>query len=188
MSQIDPPKVGGTAGEPPADDDLVRRSRDDPQAFAAIYHRYVQKVYRYVYGRVGDPAAAEDVTSQVFFDAMVALPRYRPRGSFPAWLFSIARRRSADHFRRRTEPIRPDNRWPMPPDPGPDSESLGLLRDILGTLTEKEKELLSLRYAGELSHREIGRVLGKSEAAIKMAMARLIRKMKARWESQDGRG
>jgi RNA polymerase sigma factor (sigma-70 family) len=59
------------------------------------------------------------------------------------------------------------------------------LRDILGTITDKERELLSLRYAGELSHREIGRLTGKSEAAIKMAMVRLIRKMKALWESQD---
>ena len=63
---------------------------------------------------------------------------------------------------------------------------MGRLRDILGTLTEQERELLTLRYASELSHREIGRVLGKSEAAIKMAMVRLIRKMKALWESHDG--
>jgi len=186
MRQIDPPKVELTAGEPPSDDDLVGRSRDDPQAFAAIYQRYVLKVYRYAHARVGDTAAAEDVTSQVFFDALVALPRYHARGSFAAWLFSIARRRCADHFRRRTDPIRPDDVWPPPADPGPDSETLGRLRSVLEMLSEKERDLLTLRYAGELSHREIGHVLGKSEAAIKMAMVRLMRKLKALWETQDG--
>jgi RNA polymerase sigma-70 factor (ECF subfamily) len=174
-----------SAGGPATDDDLVRRSQHDAQAFAAVYQRYAKRVYRYAYRRVGDAAAAQDVTSQIFFDALVALPRYRPRGLFGAWLFAIARRRCADHFRRRSQARRPDDSWPAPADPGPDAEALCRLRDILGTITDKERELLSLRYAGELSHREIGRLTGKSEAAIKMAMVRLIRKMKALWESQD---
>ena len=186
MSEIAPQMESFSGGGLPTDDDLVRRAQDDAQAFAAVYQRYAKRVYRYAHSRVGDAAAAEDVTSQIFFDALVALPRYRPRGLFGAWLFAIARRRCADHFRRRSQAPGPDDSWPAPVDPGHDAEALGRLRDILGTLTEQERELLTLRYASELSHREIGRVLGKSEAAIKMAMVRLIRKMKALWESQDG--
>ena len=75
MSEIAPQMESFSGGGLPTDDDLVRRAQDDAQAFAPVYQRYAKRVYRYAYSRVGEAAAAEDVTSQVFFDALVALPR-----------------------------------------------------------------------------------------------------------------
>ena len=81
---------------------LAEQSRGgDANAFAELYQRYLTPVYRYIFRRVGgDVAAAEDLTSQVFLEALHSLSGYRERGHFVAWLFTITRRRLADRYRR----------------------------------------------------------------------------------------
>src|SRR5512139_3936307 len=81
---------------------LTERSRDgDAEAFAELYRRYLTPVYRFIFRRVGgDVAVAEDLTSQVFLEALDGLSGYRERGRFVAWLFTIARRRLADRYRK----------------------------------------------------------------------------------------
>ncbi len=86
MLRTGPPTEFATADEEAA---LVAAARRDPQAFAPLYHRYFDPVYRYCYRRLGGPEAAADATSQVFAKALAALPRYRD-GSFRSWLFAIA--------------------------------------------------------------------------------------------------
>src|SRR5690606_23373838 len=105
----------GAVSPAPDDAALVRAARGDPAAFAALYRRYVGPVYRYLYSRLGHAAEAEDLTAQVFSEALQALPRYRERKRFAAWLFAIARRRLADHYRRQrpSEPL--DERLPGQP-------------------------------------------------------------------------
>jgi RNA polymerase sigma-70 factor (ECF subfamily) len=76
--------------EPPAADDgaddslIVRAARSDPAAFAPLYRRYVTRVYRYIYSRVGNNADAEDLTAQVFLAALEGLQRYHEQGNFAA--------------------------------------------------------------------------------------------------------
>ena len=178
-------------GDPGADAALVEASRRDPAAFAALYRRYVTSIYRYVYSRVGGRSAAEDLTSQVFIEALEGLGRYREQGNFAAWLFTIARRRVADHFRRR----RPDLLLDEELDGTAGAESLlaGMVREealqrlaaLVSDLGEHQQELLRLRFAGGLTYGQIGAVVGRSEAAVKMAMHRLLRRLEARWEERD---
>ncbi len=171
---------------------LVRAALHDLGAFAELYRRYVGPVYRYLYSRLGHAAEAEDLTAQVFSEALQALPGYRERERFAAWLFSIARRRAADHFRRLRphEPL--DERLP---DPAKDAdllaqalraEALERLAELVGGLSEAEQELLRLRFAGGLSYAEIGAVVGKQEGTVKMAMHRLLRRLEQDWEDCDG--
>ena len=82
----------------PADAELVRQAVKDRAAFATLYRRYLTPVYRYFYVRTGDRQQAEDLTAQTFISAMEGLPRYRERGTFAGWLFTIAARRLADHL------------------------------------------------------------------------------------------
>lgn len=91
----------------------AQAARHEARAFAAIYRRYVDNVYRYGYSRVGSQADAEDLTAQVFLDALQGLNGYRERGTFSAWLFTIAHCRIVDHYRRR-RPAR--RRCPGSPD------------------------------------------------------------------------
>ncbi|GAB4580098.1 MAG: hypothetical protein Fur0022_28370 [Anaerolineales bacterium] len=80
---------------------LVDAARQNPEAFDALYCRYLTPVYRYLYSRVQNRADAEDLTTQVFIEALEGLARYRDRGTFPAWLFTIARRRAIEYHRRK---------------------------------------------------------------------------------------
>src|SRR5687767_10813554 len=68
---------------------LIARAAHDAQAFAFLYRRYLDPVYRYCYHRLGSKEAAEDVTSQVFSKALGALSTYRGERPFRSWLFAI---------------------------------------------------------------------------------------------------
>lgn len=170
---------------------LVRAARRDTAAFARLYRRYVTPIYRYVYSRVGHAAEAEDLTSQVFAEALEGLPGYREQGHFSAWLFSIARRRVADHHRRRRTTLPLDEVTAGPAgqlDPLAqvvEGEALSRLGALVSELGEGEQELLRLRFAGDLTYAEIGAIVGRSEAAIKMAVHRLLRRLEAEWEASD---
>ncbi len=72
------------------EDQLVERAKQDADAFGELYDHYFGQIYRFVYSRLHNQEAAEDVTSEVFFKALRAIGRYRPSGHpFSAWLYQI---------------------------------------------------------------------------------------------------
>ncbi len=173
------------------DDALARAAQKNRAAFVPLYRRYATRVYQYIYSRVSNQADAEDLTAQVFADALAALPRYRPQGRFAGWLFTFAYRRSADFHRRPRVETLTDQLTTT--DPGPDElavqrETFQRLEQLLDQLSQEEQEMIQLHYAACLSYAEIGDVLHCSEGAIKMAMSRLIQKLRARWEVTPGGG
>jgi len=93
--------------EQPDDDEssLIEAAKSDPHAFAPLYQRYFDPVYRYAYYRLGNPERAADATSQVFVRALAALPNYRA-GSFRGWIFSIAHNVVVDTGPARNPSIR----------------------------------------------------------------------------------
>jgi RNA polymerase sigma-70 factor, ECF subfamily len=178
------------SGPLPAEADeagLVRASQERPEAFAALYERHVDRIYRYLELRVGSHDAA-DLTQQVFLKAFASLPRYTGRGlPFAAWLFRIARNVATDHHRssRRT----PDALLPdvvqieslSPEQSALRVEMLGRLRSLLRELSVEKRELLAMRFGAGLSSREIGAVLGKSEAAVKKQLTRILQSVKEKY-------
>ncbi len=175
----------------PDDAALVRAARWDRGVFAALYRRYVDRIYRYVYSRVGRKADAEDLTARVFTEALEGLDGYREQGEFSAWLFTIAHRRVVDHYRRK-RPTRPLDEALDTVGDGPNplaevvrEERLERLAGLVNGLDEEKQELLPLRFAGELTYREIGEIVGRSEGAVKMAIHRLLRRLEEAWEDED---
>lgn len=83
------------------DEALAVRAKDDGQAFALIYERYADRVYRYARYRTADPRDAEDLTSDVFLRALSAIGRYAPRAPFYSWIYRIARNAVVDRHRAR---------------------------------------------------------------------------------------
>ncbi len=175
------------------DDALVMAARRDPACFTALYRRYASRVYRYLYGKVGNQAEAEDLTSQVFLEALKALPRYRPQGAFAAWLFTLARRRAVDLHRKDRGELPVDwleERAGAEPDPLLQAvrlEELSRLTHLYNQLGEEKQELIRLRYAAGLSYNEIGRILGTSQAAAGMAIHRTLQWFKDHWEDENER-
>ena len=192
-SQVDRP----TALPPDDETALIAAARHDVAAFALLYRRYVTPIYRYLFSRTGNEADAQDLTAQVFLEALEGLPRYRERGNFAAWLFTIARRRAIDQYRRRS---------PLPLDDAPDfddvldggddndplsrvieHEMLDRMKDLIAQLDDDQRDLLRLRFAAGLTFGQIGIILGRSEAAVKMAVHRLLDQLRAKWGAQDER-
>ncbi len=174
-----------------SDDELAIAARTDRRAFDLLYRRYLDRVYRYTFSKTADPVIAEELTSSIFLDALEGLNRYKPRGTLAAWLFTIARRRCADYH--RSSPPLPLIAEALPafegqPEDEKDRKDFFLrLEKILARLSEEELNMLRLRYAADLSHAEIGHIIGKSEAATKMALSRLIRRLRGVWEIDDER-
>jgi RNA polymerase sigma-70 factor (ECF subfamily) len=178
---------------------LVERAKQgDKQAIGELYHRHVDMVYRYVYGRVKDEAVAEDVTAQVFLKALEGLPGYqlgdRP---FAAWLYRIARARTVDYWRQqqRRQHVPLADTWPAE---GPRPEELLSIEiewstaiDLLAQLTDDQQDVILLRFIGEMSLSEVAAILGKNVNAVKAiqhralaSVARLLQRQKAREQNE----
>ena len=183
-----------TGGQDNAIDDvvLVRAARHDPVAFAALYRRYVTPIYRYLYSRVGNAADAEDITAQTFIAALEGLPGYRERGNFAAWLFTIAHNKAADHHREQHPHLPLDEALDSPRHGEHPlasmmrKEALQRLSALVAGLEEDKQELLRLRFIAGLTYRQIGTILGRSEGAVKMSIRRLLHRLEAELEVNNG--
>jgi len=162
---------------------LVDAARADPQAFSALYERYLGPVYRYCFVRLGDRAASEDATGETFVKALAALPNYRG-GLFAAWLFRIAHNVVVDAQRRR-QPTAPLESAGEPADHDPTPEDIAVSHDVatalrasLARLSDDQRAVIELQLA-DWSQREIAATLGKSPAAVKMLRLRALGRLKA---------
>lgn len=166
----------------------IEAARSDPAAFSNLYRHYIPAVYRYLYQWVGNSAEAEDLTSQVFTEVLEGLAHYRERGNFTAWLFTIARRKAISAYRKQRKNLPLDEAEDIP-EPIQDpldnmvqAEQLDRMNALVDGLKKDQRDLLRLRFTAGLSYKEISAVLGRREAAVKMAISRLLRKMYKKWE------
>jgi RNA polymerase sigma-70 factor (ECF subfamily) len=169
-------------------DQLVSVAQGNPTAFGALYDRYVHAVYRYHYSRVGEAGEAEDLTAQTFLAALEALPRYRGRGQFSAWLFQIARSKAMDYFRRRRPQVSLENAEGRSNQSDllaqiVEGDDLRRLSRLIAGLPEPERELLRLRYVADLTFAEMASVLGKTEQSVKKSVYRLLERLHGRMEA-----
>jgi RNA polymerase sigma-70 factor (ECF subfamily) len=169
-----------------SDEDLARLAKQETAAFAELYHRYIQRVYRYHLARLGSPTDAQDLTAQTFLAALESIASYRGSGSFAAWLIGIAHNKLSLYFRQsnRTEALEDG---PDPVDPAPALELVAGERlqfvhvcQALTRLTAERAEAIVLYTFADLSAAEVGRVMGKSEAAVKMLVQRGLRELRQR--------
>ena len=176
---------------------MVRDARaGDSHALGQLYDTYRDRVARFATGRLGDPEKAEDVTSETFEAVCRNLRSYRAGTDFEAWLFTIAHRRVADHFRRRyrrhevtlDEASSPADGGQALPGillavAGPEEAVLAAERraEVAGAfrrLRPDQQEVLALRVLGGLSAAQVGEVLGKSEGAVRVAQHRALRSLR----------
>lgn len=164
----------------------------DREAFAQLYDRYVDTVFRYVYVRVGQRALAEDLTSETFIRAMRRIDTFTWQGrDIAAWFVTIARNLVADHVksaRFRFEVTTADMRDADQRVDAPDEEVLTRLRDeglvaAIRSLGSDQAECITLRFLQGLSLADTAAVLGRSEGAVKQLQ---LRATKALRKALDG--
>lgn len=174
---------------------LARQAQaGEKAAFAALYRRYLARVYRYFYARTGAAQWAEDLTAQTWLAALESLPNYRERGTFAAWLFAIAARRYADAYRAQAAvpPEAPDDLCD-PPDPAPLPEAAAIHAEQMATLARRLRALppdraqaVALHFFGGLSHKETARAMGRTQIAVKSLLHRALRELRERWNDAQG--
>jgi RNA polymerase sigma-70 factor (ECF subfamily) len=166
---------------------LVELARaGDTEAFGQLYDHYHVSVYRFLYYRVGQVALAEDLTSETFFRALRSMGSFRWQGKdFGAWLMTIARNLTADHFkagRTRLETATEDMGAHDAPTEGPETSVLASLTNeaLLQALTQlptEQQDCLVMRFLQGLSIAETAKVLGRSDGAVKQLQLRGVRNL-----------
>ena len=157
------------------EESLVRRAKQhDQEAFAQLYEEYFDKIYRYVTLRMGDRMEAEDITQQVFLNAIKAISSFKWKGvPFSAWLFRIAHNQVVDCLRKKTKRATATlEESEVTSDDDPQlifERKLNIEQLTLATkkLTPAQQEVISLRFASEMSINQVAKIMGKSEGAIK---------------------
>jgi len=166
---------------------LVDRAREgDPDAFASLYDRYVERVYRFVLYRVhGDTALAEDITSEVFLRALRKIKGFTWQGrDVGAWFLTIGRNLVLDHFksgRARLEvlgienPVAVDDRVLDAEDAALSRVSTQDLYKAIQQLGTEQQEVIYWRFLQGYSVAEAAAAMGKTDGAIKALQYRAVK-------------
>ncbi len=175
--------------------ELVERAKEeDPEAFGVLYKRYVRKIYRYIWYRIGNHQDTEDLTAKVFYKALANIDRYEQRGKpFSAWLYRIAHNLVANWFRDRERRRKRKEiflGW-LPrttqPEDGPEAQveikegekaRREAFLEIIRRRPPNEQQLLILKFVEGMSNAKIGRIVGCSEGAVKSRYFRILKSLK----------
>jgi RNA polymerase sigma-70 factor, ECF subfamily len=169
------------------EEQLVEQAKTNPEAFGKLYELYVEKIYNYVYYRIGNHHDAEDLTAKTFHRALNHIPNYNHKGiPFAAWLYRIAHNLIAnwhrDHNRRQVVALEQvtlsSDRQEMPHHAAEQTNERELLLAAIQKLPSERQELLTLKFVEKMSNAEIGQVMGRSEGAIKSLYHRTLVSLK----------
>jgi RNA polymerase sigma-70 factor, ECF subfamily len=172
---------------------LVELARSDPEAFGELYRRNVDRIYTYVFYRVGSAADAEDLTARTFYQALGGIHRYVDQGvPFLAWLYRIAHNLVANHHRNRArwketslDQLEIRGQVTERPDSAVEAgERQRALAMAIRRQPEERQRLLILKFTDRLSNEEIGRMMGRTESSIKSLYFRTLRALKADLEAR----
>jgi RNA polymerase sigma factor (sigma-70 family) len=141
--------------------------------------KLIRSVYAYVAYRVGPGADAEDITSEVFERALRYRESYDPkRGEPMAWLIGIARSAVNGAFRETLLPLDSVEEQAAPGDLADDAVRRLTLVDAAARLSERDRELIALRYGAGLSGKQMGRLLDMSRNAVDVAVHRAVERLR----------
>jgi RNA polymerase sigma-70 factor, ECF subfamily len=157
---------------------LIEAAQSDPGCFAQLYENNFERVYAYILKRVGDRDQAQDLTSDVFYNALESIGQFEWRGiPFVVWLYRIAANAIIDRGRRasRLEAARLASRAESAPDSAADREAAeyhARLFKLVEELPDDQRRVITMRFAQERTTAEIAKEFGRSEGAIKQLQFR----------------
>ncbi len=167
--------------------ELARRSKTDAHAFTSLYERYYPRVYKYIYFRVGDHSAAEDLVSTIFLKALEKIDSYQEkRGEFSLWLFRIAHNVLVDSYRKRARvsamalkeiDLEPTGER-FPEHQALKQQSDDELLDQIALLTEREQEIIGLKFGAGLGNKKIAVLVDLKENHVAVILYRAMKKLR----------
>jgi RNA polymerase sigma-70 factor (ECF subfamily) len=159
--------------------------REEVQPFEQLYQEHLERIYRFVYSHVRNREVAEDLTSHIFLKAVRGLDLERSAHSSTAWLFRVAHTTIADYwrayYRQATHSLEElvEAGWEGPVDadlPLVRSRAADRVEDILQTLPERDREVLTCRFLLNLSVRQTAVSMGVTETNVKVMQYRALRR------------
>lgn len=163
------------------------QAKQDTEAFAVLYDKYVEKIYRFVYFKVSNKEEAEDITSEVFLHIWQYLIRETEKGvvNFRGLLYRITRNQIVDYYRRRAK--RQEEGLEMVEEiPGENKgieeinfqQEAAVLFEEIKKLKQEYQEAIFLRYIEDYSIGEIASILGKGKTAVRVTIHRAKKALK----------
>jgi RNA polymerase sigma-70 factor (ECF subfamily) len=168
---------------------LIEAAQQDPARFADLYELNFERVYAYVVKRVHDRAEAEDLTAEVFHQALANLKRFEWRGiPFAAWLFRIAANLISDRWQRSGREVGDEESIgsaQVSPVEIEEVERRATLFRLVETLPAEQKRVVLLRFVEQKSIKEVASRIRKTEGAVKQLQFRALTTLKARMEGAN---
>jgi RNA polymerase sigma-70 factor (ECF subfamily) len=156
-----------------------KAARGDFEAFGQLYSIYLDRIYRYVLYQVKDRMTAEDITEEVFVKAWKAIKSCKGKGhTFSAWIYRIAHNHIINTLRnvRKYSSIEMENITELN-NPNLDVEMTldqQELLDAVAELPQNQGQVITLKFIEGLDNREIAKIMGKSEGAIRILQLRAL--------------
>jgi RNA polymerase sigma-70 factor (ECF subfamily) len=179
---------------------LKDAQRGAPAAYDRLYNLYVDKIFRYVYARLGQRETAEDLTADVFVRLIQVLPRFsvnaeRPVASFSAWLYRIASNLLTDHRRRQQHRQHADLAdhahlagGGLSPDQHATAAEEGqIVIQALAELGPEQQAVVLYRFAEQYSTQEVADLMGKTTGAVKALQHRALISLRRLLSSEASR-
>lgn len=174
---------------PSEEQQLVEDAKTNGDSFAKLYDYYFPKIYGYIACKSNSRADAEDLTGEVFMKALEALPNFEWRGApFSAWLFTIARNTLNNYYTKSSKNrhnelddarfVADEAKDISPKKVAMQEELSGRVKEVMGQLSEKELNVIQLKFFSQLNNREIVKVTGLSESHVAVIIYRTLRKIK----------
>jgi RNA polymerase sigma-70 factor, ECF subfamily len=168
---------------------LIEAAQRDSARFAELYELNFERVYAYIVRRVRERAEAEDLTAEVFHQALANLPRFEWRGiPFAAWLFRIGANLILDRRQQSGREVADEERMDaaeVNPVEIEEVERRATLFRLVARLPEEQKRVIELRFVDQKSIKEVAREIRKTEGAVKQLQFRALSSLRARLEGAD---
>jgi RNA polymerase sigma-70 factor, ECF subfamily len=168
---------------------LIEAAQKDPARFAELYESNFERVYAYIVKRVRDRAETEDLTAEVFHQALANLKRFEWRGiPFAAWLFRIAANLISDRWQRSGREVADEAAVQSAQASAAEIEEVewrATLFRLVDSLPAEQRRVVVLRFADQKSIKEVAREIRKTEGAVKQLQFRALTALRARMEGAD---
>jgi RNA polymerase sigma-70 factor (ECF subfamily) len=174
---------------------VSKAKKGDKSAFDQIYEHHIVPIFRYIYFRVKSREDAEDLTQTVFLKAWNAIPCFQKQANpFSSWLYKIAKNTVIDYYKKKQEITLNKAIEDLKQIKDEESdlaeiieekERAKIIRQTIYCLSEDQQEVIILKFIESLSNKEIAKLLGKSEDAVRALQYRGLKALRGKLEKSN---
>lgn len=174
---------------------LVKQARTDDRAFEILYNFYFSKIYFFIFKRVGQKEAAEDLVSATFMKVFTGLNKFEAKNdnSFAAWVYQIAGNNIVDYYRRQKKYLSTDiSSITEPVDLSQNLEedlmknlNRELVAKVLTKLSEHDQRILQLKFFADLDNTDIAQIMKTKPNNVGVWLFRALKRFQKEYQKYE---